>query len=45
VRGVLESADLLVANTHTEFDWDKAAGTTYLQTWHGTPLNGSTTTS
>jgi CDP-glycerol glycerophosphotransferase len=38
VRDVLESADLLVANTHTEFDWDKPAGTTYLQTWHGTPL-------
>jgi CDP-glycerol glycerophosphotransferase len=38
VRGVLESADLVVANTHTEVDWDKPAGTTYLQTWHGTPL-------
>lgn len=38
VREVLEAADLVVANTHTEFDWDKPAGTTYLQTWHGTPL-------
>jgi CDP-glycerol glycerophosphotransferase len=38
VRGVLESADLVVAGTHTEYDWDKPAGTTYLQTWHGTPL-------
>src|SRR3954469_13578078 len=34
----LESADLLVANTHTEVDWVKQPGTTYLQTWHGTPL-------
>jgi CDP-glycerol glycerophosphotransferase len=37
-RDVLESADVLVANTHTEVDWDKPAGTFYLQTWHGTPL-------
>jgi CDP-glycerol glycerophosphotransferase len=35
---VLEQADLLVANTHTEVPWDKRAGTVYLQTWHGTPL-------
>ena len=34
----LEAADLLVANTHTDFDWDKQPGTRYLQTWHGTPL-------
>jgi len=34
----LESADLLVANTHTEREWTKRPGTTYLQTWHGTPL-------
>ena len=34
----LESADLLVANTHTELEWEKRPGTTYLQTWHGTPL-------
>ncbi|MDX6301576.1 MAG: CDP-glycerol glycerophosphotransferase [Nocardioidaceae bacterium] len=38
VPKVLESADLLIAGTHTEFDWDKPPGTTYLQTWHGTPL-------
>jgi CDP-glycerol glycerophosphotransferase len=35
---VLESADLVVASTHTEVEWDKRPGTTYLQTWHGTPL-------
>jgi CDP-glycerol glycerophosphotransferase len=35
---VLEAADLVVANTHTEVEWDKRAGTTYVQTWHGTPL-------
>ena len=34
----LESADLVVANTHLELDWTKAPGATYLQTWHGTPL-------
>ena len=34
----LESADLVVANTHIDLDWVKAPGTTYLQTWHGTPL-------
>jgi CDP-glycerol glycerophosphotransferase len=34
----LESADLVVSNSHLEMDWDKPAGTTYLQTWHGTPL-------
>ncbi|NHC24550.1 CDP-glycerol glycerophosphotransferase family protein [Nocardioides sp. IC4_145] len=37
-RGALESADLLIANTHTEVEWTKPAGTTYVQTWHGTPL-------
>src|SRR4051794_19885693 len=37
-REALESADVLVANTHTEVEWDKPAGTFYLQTWHGTPL-------
>jgi CDP-glycerol glycerophosphotransferase len=37
-RAVLESADLLIANTHTEVEWDKPATTTYVQTWHGTPL-------
>jgi CDP-glycerol glycerophosphotransferase len=34
----LEGADALIANTHTDFDWDKPAETIYLQTWHGTPL-------
>ena len=34
----LESADLVVAGTHTEVEWTKSPGTTYLQTWHGTPL-------
>ena len=37
-RAALESADLVVAGTHTEVEWTKSAGTTYLQTWHGTPL-------
>ena len=37
-RSALESADLVIAGTHTEIEWDKPAGTTYLQTWHGTPL-------
>ena len=35
---VLESADLVVANTHTDIEWSKKPGATYLQTWHGTPL-------
>ena len=34
----LESCDVLVANTHTDFEWSKRPETTYLQTWHGTPL-------
>jgi CDP-glycerol glycerophosphotransferase len=35
----LESADVLVANTHVELDrWRKKPGASYLQTWHGTPL-------
>ena len=34
----LESADLVIANTHTEVEWDKPGTTTYVQTWHGTPL-------
>jgi CDP-glycerol glycerophosphotransferase len=38
VPDALESADLLVAGTHTEYEWEKPAGATYLQTWHGTPL-------
>jgi CDP-glycerol glycerophosphotransferase len=34
----LESADVVVTNDHLALDWDKPAGTVYLQTWHGTPL-------
>ncbi|RKS73821.1 CDP-glycerol glycerophosphotransferase [Motilibacter peucedani] len=34
----LESADLVVSNTHIELDWTKAPRARYLQTWHGTPL-------
>jgi CDP-glycerol glycerophosphotransferase len=35
----LESADVLVSNTHIQLDrWRKPAGAFYLQTWHGTPL-------
>ena len=34
----LESADLVVSNSHLEMDWNKREGATYLQTWHGTPL-------
>ncbi len=35
----LESADVLVSNTHVQLDeWRKRPSTTYLQTWHGTPL-------
>src|SRR4051794_38632569 len=34
----LESADLVIANTHIDLDWDKKPGAVYLQTWHGTPL-------
>jgi CDP-glycerol glycerophosphotransferase len=34
----LESADLLIANSHTDVDWTKAPGAEYLQTWHGTAL-------
>jgi CDP-glycerol glycerophosphotransferase len=37
-RAALESADVVVSNDHLGFDWDKPAGTVYLQTWHGTPL-------
>jgi CDP-glycerol glycerophosphotransferase len=37
-RAVLEDADLVVANTHLDFPWDKKPGAVYLQTWHGTPL-------
>jgi CDP-glycerol glycerophosphotransferase len=34
----LEAADLVVSNSHLEMDWSKGAATTYVQTWHGTPL-------
>jgi CDP-glycerol glycerophosphotransferase len=34
----LETADLVVSNTHLEMEWTKAPGAVYLQTWHGTPL-------
>jgi CDP-glycerol glycerophosphotransferase len=34
----LEAADVVVSNTHIELDWRKGPATTYLQTWHGTPL-------
>jgi CDP-glycerol glycerophosphotransferase len=37
-RAALESADVVVSNDHLALDWDKRPGTTYLQTWHGTPL-------
>src|SRR4051794_36972096 len=36
--GALETADVVVSNTHIEFDWVKRPGASYLQTWHGTPL-------
>jgi CDP-glycerol glycerophosphotransferase len=34
----LEAADLVVSNDHIPLDWEKRPGSTYLQTWHGTPL-------
>jgi len=37
-RAALESADLVISNTHIELDWVKKPGSIYLQTWHGTPL-------
>jgi len=37
-RDTLESSDLVIANTHTEVEWDKGPATRYLQTWHGTPM-------
>lgn len=37
-REALESADLIVANTHIELEWTKKPGAIYFQTWHGTPL-------
>jgi CDP-glycerol glycerophosphotransferase len=37
-RAALESADVLIANTHTDVSWTKRPDMLYLQTWHGTPL-------
>jgi CDP-glycerol glycerophosphotransferase (TagB/SpsB family) len=34
----LEDADVVISNDHIPLDWEKRPGTTYLQTWHGTPL-------
>jgi CDP-glycerol glycerophosphotransferase len=34
----LQTADVVVSNTHIELDWRKRPGAVYLQTWHGTPL-------
>ncbi|WP_409332575.1 CDP-glycerol glycerophosphotransferase family protein [Trujillonella humicola] len=34
----LERADVVISNDHIPLDWEKRPGTTYLQTWHGTPL-------
>ena len=38
VRAELESADVIVSNDGLSWEWDKDPATTYLQTWHGTPL-------
>ena len=37
-RRALESADVVVANNGISLEWNKSPSTTYLQTWHGTPL-------
>jgi CDP-glycerol glycerophosphotransferase len=37
-RAALEAADLVVGNDCISMEWTKQPGTTYLQTWHGTPL-------
>ena len=34
----VQSADVLIANTHTDIVWTKREDAVYLQTWHGTPL-------
>jgi CDP-glycerol glycerophosphotransferase len=34
----LAAADVVVANDCMSMEWTKSPGTTYLQTWHGTPL-------
>lgn len=35
---LLNSADLVIANTYIDLEWVKKPGAVYLQTWHGTPL-------
>ncbi|MBB3675726.1 CDP-glycerol glycerophosphotransferase family protein [Modestobacter versicolor] len=37
-RAALEAADVVFANNGISLDWDKSPATTYVQTWHGTPL-------
>lgn len=37
-RAALECADVIVSNDGLSREWDKQPTTTYLQTWHGTPL-------
>jgi len=37
-RAAVESADVIVSNDGLSHEWDKSPTTTYLQTWHGTPL-------
>ena len=37
-RALLEGARFIVSNDVLPEEFDKSAGTTYLQTWHGTPL-------
>ncbi|MQA32455.1 CDP-glycerol glycerophosphotransferase family protein [Modestobacter roseus] len=37
-RAAVESADVIVSNDGISREWDKDPATTYLQTWHGTPL-------
>ena len=34
----LETADVVIGNTHIEVEWEKRPDATYLQVWHGTPL-------
>lgn len=34
----LESADMVISDSHLEMDWVKRPGARYVQTWHGTPL-------
>src|SRR5215217_717533 len=37
-RAALGAADYVIANDCMSMSWTKTPGTTYLQTWHGTPL-------